>query len=796
MATVKILVNGESVDLQKSTDFPLAFSREAKDAYNLNERAGDRSHTFKLPNTSANRRIFGTLYRPNATHLFYKAAKFDVDIFVDGQPVMTNGLLTIESASIEGIEVSAVAANIGWATLIKDRRLRDIKSLRTFEMVNGTELLAVNAAVDTSDPTVYPHADFYDTVFPLTAYGPFFVPNLWYVVGQKYISQHKYTAGSGGFNADGEIALPAGKEIFGRSTYALGPTNNGGNANFSFLSFPPAVYLRAIIRSIFADIGYSVVGSILDDPEFKKCILLYTGERRPQWPWNNLSKARVVSTPTLPNNRLTLSSFVYNYFNVNIGPGTRLLFVTPYNNTDLLPLEIQTNNAFNFRYGLTSPPRLRFDPYYIVPETGRYRITITLKGQNVTAAAGEGYILLIRNADSDATQWYEGTVLNWVGGAGVFSDKVVGKIILDTSGPINGNYVLEVDLNQFDFLNTVLAALEFNISTDAWVIEEFIWDIQCISSTTALDVAANLPNATQFDFMRWLIRTFNLYFDVNDQTKTAYIDTYNRFFSNSVNAIELRSQTDVYSGEVAPNPQAAAYSFQYQDDGDHLVTQRGGFTRYGSNIINLVRDAQGKQDVEPDFAPTEFDTFSVVTDTANNFLTPVFSVAAQVRIPFITSADLAFQPQNELSQLDSDYDWSPRIVKVKKLVDIGPAYLPFRFWDASQPAATRDQITQVSNYINCVFDDTEVPTGDPIIWSLTFSDTNVLGLYRLFEAQILELQKGHQTEIAIRLTPDLYNRLTIRQLVAIDGGLYRIVSIKGFKPLVGGPTVVVLSRVA
>lgn len=797
MKKIQAFVNGQLVDYVSATDFPIALNRDVSEAKDITKRGGDKTFNFRLPATANNRRIFGSLYLPSGVNLFYKAAPLRFDLKAGGEDVIINGSLTIKGASKEEIECFVVSSNINWANELKGKRLRELQSMKPFVLTDGSEITACNAAVDTSDPNVYDHSDTYDVVFPLAAYGQFFIPNLW--ESKKWISQKQY--------ADGTYILPDGKEIFGLNEYVIG--SGIGNAFLSYLDFPPAVYVRSIMRAIFKDLGYRLISPFFDFVEMRKLAILYTGERPPQW--NYGTKANV----ELTSDGSSISEFAENTFyaeqvftpavlsavfgNLSTGDGNGLI---------LPRIEVENWGAYQTGTSLSTVKK------YIAPTGGTYKIETAFDGNNVidiSVPVYDRYVIGVKmpagSADLDLFNTITSidfpliydfsappvlefdpervTVLGTISPAnGAFSFSGSGEITLQAGEQLHVMFVLTsgpVPGVPPPFFKWIDGLTNLNIK------------INLKDGDVDLQPAAQLPNLTQLEFIQRLTSTFNLFFEVNDRDKTSYVDTRNDFYSLPIAAVDIDPYLKQLNGKTSPNQQAKIYQFAHiEDSEDYLTDVRGGYLRYSHTETNPVRDASGEQKVTAAFAQTEYDTFTIVDDTANDFVNPTWEVKAQLTIPFLTNQENYFEVQNDLVQDDSDYGFQVRFVKIKSLETLPTgAFLPYRTITAGVST-----INPVNQYVRTVFDDTSTPpTPAPVFWSLSFEKYK-LGLYRLFAAQLLELQKGHSLEIPVYMTAPLYRELTLRKLVSVGGGLYRLSKIKAYRPDTDGVTTIELTRIA
>lgn len=145
--------------------------------------------------------------------------------------------------------------------------------------------------------------------FPLVAYGNFPIP-------PASASDIFYA------NADGFF-------LYNYNVPPVNIVNNGqpGNTNFSTLSwqdFYPAVYLRSLVKTIFADVNLTVKGSYLTDPRFDNLLIPYTPEDDHEPEWNiglmgrlDIEYKRILNTDPMVNiNWTSIIAFPFDNRNV------------------------------------------------------------------------------------------------------------------------------------------------------------------------------------------------------------------------------------------------------------------------------------------------------------------------------------------------------------------------------------------------------------------------------------------------------------------------------------------------
>lgn len=781
MAT-QLFVNGIELDITSSDRLPLSVSRKVDEIEDLTKRAGDRTATFGLPYSPNNVRFFGDLAAPSGTRKFNRAIAYVCDIVVDGVMIFRSASLKLTEVSRdEGFKCYIVAANVNFATAFKERRLRDTP-LRAIPFSGGLDVVAINAAVDTTNPAQYVHPELFDCVFPLTAYNRFFIPNKW--TRGNSISQKLYSAGSGGFNGNGTIALPAGKEILDNETWSLGRNNLDGNANLDFASYPPAVYIARIIKAMFGSLGFVATGKWLEDVEVRKMISLFTATsgQLPAWNWGTLGTLEVTSDGSVNG---TFDDLTYYETQTLISTTLAGVFFHLLDNVPIRP-QVIVNQRSQFTYNL---------PAYVVPFDGQYRVTVTLNGTFVTDNSPtpyKRYIVIVKQPVGADENYLQNLILN----GGLITDFSSPPDLIFDPEKVTVLGELPTGLGAFAFsANSVVSAIKDEslhamfvltaapgIATYANSLTNLSVTFENITADVDLQPARFLPDVDQITFWKAIVSMFNLYVLVNPINNTVLVENYPNFYEPNDKALEL--ECDPNSFTISPIECAKEYVFNYEnDENDYPLKSSGGALQFQEiGTVNTIY-AKGSQPVTAaPFAPTKFETYTIVQDTANNFLTPTFTPTAEISLPSLVTNEADLRPQNDWENFTPPTGFKPRIVKVKELVTLpSGAWLNLRVWDGSLAPNLRDKFIQQNQYVRCVFDDTDTPAVPTVAWSLNWKGER--GLFRLnYESQLYLYQYSHVAVCQVRLTAPQFWQLTLQKKVRINGDVYYLQELKDYNP--------------
>lgn len=131
MRTVVISINNEVIDLFPEEGFdiaPLVFKR-LFNAQNLEQVSGNFTLNFKLPLTEKNRQTFEFIDQNDNVKSFGDLQILKCSIVADSDLII-KGTLTIKAITDKSYEVTLIGDNIDWASIFKQRSLKDIQSFR------------------------------------------------------------------------------------------------------------------------------------------------------------------------------------------------------------------------------------------------------------------------------------------------------------------------------------------------------------------------------------------------------------------------------------------------------------------------------------------------------------------------------------------------------------------------------------------------------------------------------------------------------------------------------------------
>jgi hypothetical protein len=218
------------LDIEQTTDFPLAITYSIKDVQDPESSKGSYSKTFSIPATKLNNTTLKNLYSDSLYQAFQYVEEYTAQIYVDGLVVL-EGKFNIKGTTYNNIpqsyECVVFGENYKWVNALSELNLCDIN-------FNAGGFFGAN-------PTI-------------VSYNKTSIENTWQ------------------FNQAGEIIGGVGTHIVyplvntGRWNYQ----NQNGDAVVTPSDMMPSFYIYNIIKCIFAEQGYTITSDFFETEYFKR----------------------------------------------------------------------------------------------------------------------------------------------------------------------------------------------------------------------------------------------------------------------------------------------------------------------------------------------------------------------------------------------------------------------------------------------------------------------------------------------------------------------------------------------
>ncbi|RSK33954.1 hypothetical protein [Hymenobacter metallilatus] len=694
MEDIRLFLNDQEVDLPKDVRRLLRMQKPGTDVASLDTRSAESSYTLALEYTRQNDRVFQHHRDPQTLDKFAPLVPYVARLYVGGN-LFFRGIWQL--TSIKGAYVGKLVSDeVDVFTSIGTKTLQEL-GFAPF-VYRGRYGFDERLGLSCADT---------DVQFPFVAYGNFYQP------GQVV--------------DDRELTVP--------------PSNRIG-APLEVDEYLPSVSFVRTLRQIFADVGWSIRGEVLEQADVREACLPFTGSEMP-WNWGELLKARAEGgVPAVPFNFFDTGMFGQQIPLV-ADPG-----VTPPGYWALQPVATynpagrlrgaDVGESGVFTDGRREAYRVRLDGGY------RAKVRFLVSG----LSGGPCQLQLVRLLAGQKVN--EGKVL-------MSTYLAVGEHVLDTDTlSLNGLY-LETGQCLLAVVYHAAPGSGFRLDYTAWSLEvepREAWP-------TSLDVAKLLPALSQRDFVRGFVASRNLRFTTDALTRTLTFHYQERYELPPALAMDLSDRCNPEEGEYLPALPARRIVLGWADDeSDALLQARKGFADYVYQPDRVPTGVeQEEQQLRLPWAPIVRREYLYQRAGLPDPVTGLPGVAGpvvRIHLPCMATADALATPLNEVSW---NYSYAPRLLVYRGPAPVASQVLPFGF----------------------------KPTGAyglaefPRSWWFGGSQ----GLYQRYYAGLFdELLHGHLLRLGVALTPGHYARLSPAVPVQLGGSLYRLARIPSFT--VGG----------
>jgi hypothetical protein len=294
----------------------------------------------------------------------------------------------------------------------------------------------------------------------------------------------------------------------------------------------PAVFIDPILRAIVLDAGYTISGDILNDALFRKMQIPFSRE------YLRVDEAFVEANQfrakMIGGANLTVTTFP--------APGTGL-YVSNYAagfDNDSTDGYFDNPNAFtlgSWGGGLSGNPNAWYIPPIAITQTIHFTVTFTVSNWDATDSNLRIRIFGLTTANTQTSSFY--VHQDEVNANGTFTIQLYAT---ETGIPTNNIHIkfeLIVDDGSF-FEVAVLSGVMYNEVSERY------------DGISDLDMAANLPEMKQTDFIKYLVNAFSLLINTNTSTKEV---SFTFFDSVPTNTGEDWSDKEDFSEteEITPN---------------------------------------------------------------------------------------------------------------------------------------------------------------------------------------------------------------------------------------------------
>jgi len=736
----ELFINGRLVDINEDAPFPLTFN--INDIKDLSARKGNKSKTITLPGTKNNTALMLSVFTLSATENISEAdfVDFDPSIKAEAQ-YYQNGLL-----EFNGIAqlMSCSLLNGIWSfdiTLVSD----------TIDYISRLAKIKVNEL----GWSEYNH-------------------DLTYANQQDTWNGFIQLNGSPSSNQDSQGWTGRGY-YYGLIDYGYTrPTPD----TFGVEHIPPQVFCYDILDRAFSYAGITWSSSFFESQLFKKLLVAYPGGDLPTITSSQADNESIFTTED--NNPAIAALIDIGFTNSNAilyanGECDKNYFATitqdnlnQAQTSDPLKFVSASQGLFKIQYSGTHDFEL--DSSIGGSITTFFRVKLKIFKNNNLISEDEIYS---QNLDNQALPFNTSYTFNY---------------FRDINLMINDELTFVVNYKIFDSIAIPFTASSKTLTTTI-VSNTATLDIlkseQSLTAGSIVYLDAFLPDMTCDQFFKGLVTAFNLYVKPSvDDASILEIEPLSDFYNASGDAIDWTYKLD-RSKEIKVEPtinfSAKNYNFKFEQDDDYWNT------RY----LDDVQEQYGSFLVQ---SQSQFAT----NDT--DFKLP-FSQKLLCRIPDDSPGSFTDLIVPRSFQVKFNEDGTSLIEKKKGkpfIVQLGGlrtgAWVHRDENGVDNAEADYPYVGHLNSLDSPTFDfNFGVP--DYVFWSTSSYTTNNLFLYHEKFIKELISRYGKQVTCSVMLRPSDINSLDFRNLIQIDGVVYRLLKVSDYQSGKNVSTVVELIRI-
>ena len=734
----ELYINSRLVDIDQSIPFPLTFN--ISDIKDISSRKGNKSKTIKIPGTLTNHQLFTSVFLLTSTEKISTTTSgivnFDPSIKAPCQ-YYNNGLLEFNGIA----QLMECNLNDGvWSfeiTLVSD----------TIDYIASLKKIKVN------------ELDFSEYGHNLTLNDQ---QETWNGFNQiNGVSTSIKT----GADWDG-IGYYYGLIDYGYSR----PTAD----TFAVDNIPLQVFVYGILQKIFEFAGITWSSNFLESQRFKRLLLAYYGGALPTITPG--ISANDSATTTENNNA---GGFIMNGTAATSGePIVWFPDATMIDNYDGTIVtdpssQVIATNPLKFRASSTGMFQVQYSGTHDVDISTaigaflscEYNVSLIVKKNNIVIATDQVYSGLLNLATMPiATTTFSFNFNRSVNM--LINDELTFEIMLTRT-----------NLNLLVTTYATYSVTQTVTSTGATL--DVIKSQQALTPGSAVSVASFLPDITCDVFLKGIITAFNLYLKPNPNNATILeIEPLADFYNSSLDALEwsylLDSSKEI---KVTPTINFAAknYNFEFESEDDYWNTKyKNEFSeQYGSFVLS----SQSQYATETTTMKLPFSQHPLAVIDTTNLIVP------------------------RSYQINFDEFGNGQIVLKKGksfIVQLGE--LRAGNWEHRDEFGT-DFPQVVYPYVGHL-DDIDAPTFDlnfgvpQVLYyaAVIYTNNNLYAYHERFIKEIVS-RFGKLLTCYMMIDSDIINKLDFRNLINIDGVVYRLQKINDYDSGKGQSTLVELIRI-
>lgn len=728
----ELYINGRLIDINEALPFP--FTYNISDIKDLSSRKGNKSKTITLPGTANNCALMASVYLTTSREKIITSQESQ---FLDFDPTVksvcqyySNGLLVFEGIAqlLEcklnngtlSFEISMISNQIDYIALMKKIKINEL-DFSEYDHV-------CNIANQLETWTGFNQINGVSTTIKSGAN--------WLGLGYYYgLIDYGYT----------RVAADT----------------------FRVDQLAPQVFVYEILQKLFTAVGLTWQSTFFETQKFKKLLLAYFGGNLPQITAGQATNASVTTTEN--NNaggfimqQTSTTSLVPNGFGQSFQ-----LYSNPTTMVDVVDVTIVTDPSlqtvttlpFKFKAQSSGIFNIEYNGDHIIDLTqtvatqsflSKFKSFLIVKKNNVVISTNQLY----------ANQSAVVTVYNQT-----ISFNFLSSINLLQNDELTFEVLFQYSLQNFPNTNNVINSVTSKV-TSSGVDLNIKKQVQTFNPGDTIRINQFLSDMTGDVFFKGIITMFNLYLRPKNTDPTIIeIEPLNDFYNDSNAALDWTYLVDRSKEiKVTPTTNLAAknYNFQFETEDDY----------YNSKYLNEYAEQYG----------------SFLFDTQNQYATN----NTDLKLPF-PQKPLVVIPTTALIvprayQVNFSETATGQIVPMKGksfIVQLGEMRTgAWKHRSGANVNTNRSTYPYVGH-----LDDIDVPTFDlnfgvPDVVFYTAAAYTANNLYAYHETFIKEIvsRYGKFVTLSVMLNSSIINQLDFKNLILIDGVVYRLQSIKDFDP--------------
>ena len=733
----ELYINGRLIDINESLPFP--FTYNISDIKDLSTRKGNKSKTITLPGTLNNCALMASVYLTSSREKIITATQSE---FLDFDPTIksrcqyySNGLLVfegiaqlLECKSNNGtwsFEISMVSNQIDYIALMKKIKINELDFSEYDHECNDanvTETWSGNNQINGVTETIQDGG------------------GEWLGIGYYYgLIDYGYT----------------------RATAET----------FKIDQIPLQVFVYEILQKLFLAVGLTWESSFFETQIFKKLLLAFPGGTLPE-----ITAGQATNSSVTADENNNAGGFIMNQSvtssTAQDGFGfPKQIFTNPTTIVDLVDVTILTDPSgqtvttlpFKFKALTTGLFNIEYLGDHIVD------ITKTPGGSSYVQYNYKTFLIVKKNnvvISENQIYQNQGSVITTINSTNSFN--YFSTINLLVNDELTFEIKSTLNLYDFTFSNSVINTIQFTANSTG-VALNINKQIQQLTAGDTVRINQLLPDMTGDLFFKGLITMFNLYLRPKNTDPTIIeIEPLNDFYKDTNAALDWSYLVD-RSKEIKVKPTvniaAQNYNFGFETEDDYYnkkyLTEYG--EQYGSFLFNSQNQyATSNTDLKVPFSQKPL----ALIPTTGLIMPRAFDVN------FDESANGQIVPKKG----------KPFIVQLGKIRDISPK--KFILLDGANVPTTYSEYPYVGH-----LDDIDNPTFDlnfgvpDVVFytALLYTNNNLYSYHETFIKEIVS-RYGKLVNLSVMLNSSIINQLDFKDLILIDGVIYRLQSIKDFDP--------------